>query len=109
MDRTISIADQFSVTPGPRYKIEGPFSAELLHEQILSTIIPELIKANGSLTIILDGTFGYGTSFLEEVFGGAVRRYEGDFVTSKITIISEEEPYLIDDISGYIKDARNGK
>jgi len=59
-----------------------------------------------SLTIDLDGTLGYGTSFLEEVFGGLAREFTIDEVLNHIKILSNEEEYLIDDIMEYIKDAK---
>ena len=104
MDRKINLAREFSVTPGPRYKFEGFDSAELFHEKIMSPMVNSL-KEDDSITIDLDGTFGYGTSFLEEVFGGSVRRYGIEFAKNKLNYTSFEEPYLITDIEKYIEDA----
>ena len=53
----------------------------------------------------LDGTIGYGTSWLEEVFGGLARKFGVKRVMDKLLFKSEEEPYLIEDILGYIEDA----
>jgi hypothetical protein len=66
----ISIAKQYSRTPAGRYRSDGPRSAEQFREDILA---PALSKGQ-DVTVDLDGTLGYSFSFLEEVFGGLVRR-----------------------------------
>ena len=61
--------------------------------------------------IVLDGTYGFGTSFLEESFGGLIRE-DGidldDFVT-RVDFVSEEETFLIEEIKRYMKDADERK
>lgn len=105
MDNRIefSIADNFSKTPGPRLKDEGDFSGESLR-LILEPIFLEAVADNKKVVIDLDRTAGYGTSFLEEVFGGLARDHGVENVM-KIDFISQEEPYLIDDINDYINKA----
>ncbi len=101
----ISIADDFSKTPGSRYREEGEFSGEEFLEEILE---PSFVKARAEgkqLVVDLDRTVGYGTSFLEEVFGGLARKYGAEEVKSHLSIISEEERYLKEDIEEYISDA----
>lgn len=103
----IIIAKDYSKTPGPRYISEGPFSGEDFRKTVLCPKIKEAIEINEPLTIVLDGAHGYGTSFLEEAFGGLIREdhipYEQ--IISTIEITSEEEDYLIDDIMQYLRDA----
>lgn len=103
----ISIANDFSVTPGPRLKKEGSFSGEAFRESILVPRINEALHSNEKLEINLDGTAGYGTSFLEEAFGGLIRK--GHFLYSSISnliiIITDEEPYLKEDITHYMSHA----
>lgn len=65
--RTISVAD-FSQFPAGRYRSDGPRSGEAFREDVL---LPALRK--GPVRVLLDGTMGYGCSFLEEAFGGLVR------------------------------------
>lgn len=55
----------------------------------------------------MDGTIGYATSFLEEVFGGLARKHGVDLVLSTIDLVSSEEEYLKDDILDYIKKAND--
>ena len=63
-----NISKDFSSTPGPRYIREGDFSGELFRNEILLPIITEAIENKLKVIVDLDGTAGYGTSFLEESF-----------------------------------------
>ncbi|KXJ97944.1 MAG: hypothetical protein UZ19_OD1000847 [Parcubacteria bacterium OLB19] len=106
MDQKIKIAVRdFSETPGPREKVQGDFSAELFVETVLN---PEFQKMDSDpalkMEINLDGTLGYGTSFLEEVFGGTARKKGVAFVRDRIEIISNEEPWLKEEIKTYVDD-----
>lgn len=99
----------FSVVPGSRYRDEGKtaHSGEEFRESWLKPEFVKARKANQILLVDLDGTIGYGTSWLEEVFGGLVREYDKETVESVLRFVSNEEPYLIDDINEYIRDAKN--
>lgn len=101
---TINIADDYTKTPGGRFIDEGEFSGEDFRERILAPKFEECQKNGEELTVNLDGGYGYGSSFLEEAFGGLVRKTRNKNVL-KIKLISDEEPKLIEDITGYIKDA----
>jgi STAS-like domain of unknown function (DUF4325) len=57
----------------------------------------------------LDGTEGYATSFLEATFGGLAREFVATDILKIITLKSEDEPFLIDEVRGYIADARNAR
>lgn len=103
----VSIAKDFSVTPGPRYRDEGDFSGQQFREDILEPIFIKAREEGKKVQVDLDGTLGYGTSFLEEVFGGLARLHPVSEVKGIISYISEEEPYLIGDIDGYIDEANN--
>jgi len=100
----VNIADQYTKTPGGRFRSEGKYSGEDFRQMLLK---PKylLAKKNGEeLEVNLDGGYGYATSFLEEAFGGLVRDL-GDKDILKIIIISEEEPELKAKVYQYIKDA----
>ncbi|MCT4544523.1 MAG: STAS-like domain-containing protein [Vallitalea sp.] len=101
----LKISEQFTETPGPRFRDEGSFSGEEFRETILEKKYLECKKYNKKLIIDLDGTFGYGTSFLEEAFGGLARKYDKEEILEYIEFISLEEPYLIDNIIDYINEA----
>lgn len=96
---TIRVADRYPC-PGPRFKKLGPASGEEFREWV----IKELEKSS-DLTINLDGTEGYGSSFLEECFGGLIRNGYDPRIVRAICFISNEEPELIDEINEYIEDA----
>lgn len=66
----ISIASDFSPYPAGRYRTDGPYPGETFRDEKL---IPAL-RENDEVIVYLDGTNGYGSSFLEEAFGGLVRR-----------------------------------
>lgn len=74
MDKTIHIAKDFTRYPGPRYAQDGPFSGEAFRDGILSDALDEAIKSGGVVNVFLDDVAGYGSSFLEEAFGGLVRK-----------------------------------
>lgn len=65
----ISIARDYSDTPAGRYRAEGPFSGERFREEVL---LPAL-RSNEAVEVDLDGVLAFGSSFLEESFGGLVR------------------------------------
>lgn len=101
---TINIANEYTKTPGGRFKSEGEFSGEDFRDGILLPKYLEAVKHNQILCINLDGGYGYGSSFLEEAFGGLVRKLNKVDI-SIINIISDEEPQLKLDIMKYLKDA----
>ena len=103
------VTRDFSKTPGPRYEDEGNFSGKRFREECLLPRFKEALKKGWGLTVDLDGTAGYGTSFLEEAFGGLIRNEKLSLKDIQRTIHfkSEEEPYLIDDINKYMEDAEN--
>lgn len=103
----ISITKDFSPTPGPRYIHEGKSSGELFRQQVLFPKVSEAIEKGLPFEVDLDRTAGYGTSFLEESFGGLIRIHGLSYekIKSLMTLISVEEDYLIDDVNEYLKDA----
>ena len=70
---TISIAKDFSRIPGARFPKEGNHSGQEFRMQVLLPKLSEAISRKEKLRVILDGTAGLGTSFLEEAFGGLIR------------------------------------
>ncbi|HEY5036126.1 MAG TPA: STAS-like domain-containing protein [Chthoniobacterales bacterium] len=65
----IRIASAFSEVPLGRYPSDGEFSGERFREEFLKPALEE-----GGVIVQIDGTEGYGSSFLEEAFGGLVRK-----------------------------------
>jgi hypothetical protein len=99
----LSIASDYSPFPLGRYDPEdGPFTGQRFRENYL---VPALNR--GVVTVVLDGAEGYGSSFLEEVFGGLVRvcGFSESELNTLLVLVSEDEPTLIKEIRGYISDA----
>ena len=99
--KTICIAKDYSRSPAGRYESDGPFSGERFRTAFLVPAIQD--KRN--LVIELDGTRGYGSSFLEEAFGGLVRLgYQKSLIVSILSFVSTDES-LISEIYDYINQA----
>ena len=73
MQLVINVAKDYSPIPGARYPKEGDFSGQEFRTKLLSPKLKEAIENKTILLVDLDGTLGYGTSFLEEAFGGLIR------------------------------------
>lgn len=89
--KTIVIAKDYSDTPAGRYKTDGNYTGERFRDELL---YPAL-QNNEKVIVDLDGALGYGSSFLEEAFGGLIR--EKDMLLSdirnKLTIVSSRVLY----------------
>ncbi len=97
----INIAKDFSRHPAGRDKDDGPFPGEKFREKHLVPILQE-----GKTALIeFDGIRGAGSSFLEEAFGGLIRKgYTQQQVLSAFTFHSPRESYIIE-LKEYINDA----
>lgn len=100
----INIAKDYTKSPGGRFITEGEYSGEDFRERILAPAFKQCQEKKEELIVNLDGGYGYGSSFLEEAFGGLARK-TNNYNILKISIISNEEPKLIDDIMEYMTDA----
>ena len=99
MTKKLNIATDFSKYPGGRFVDDGPFSGQLFREDFLAP----LLVANEKIEINMDGVRGYGSSFLEEAFGGLVRKgFECKTLLSKLVFISKN-PSIKMEIEEYIK------
>ncbi|MDX2102361.1 MAG: STAS-like domain-containing protein [Alphaproteobacteria bacterium] len=89
--KILSIANDFSRFPAGRYKDDGPYSGEKFREEFL---VPAL-RANEVVFVDLSGTKGFGSSFLEEAFGGLLRiGFTKEEVVKKLRLISDKETRL---------------
>jgi hypothetical protein len=101
----LSIAKEFSRTPGPRFKNEGKYSGEAFLE-VLRERFKKARELNTRLLVDLDGAAGYATSFLEAAFGGLAREEDQQVVLETLAFKSEDEPDLVEEIKQYIREAR---
>lgn len=102
----INVASQFTRTPGGRYKTDGRFSGEEFREKILE---PAYRSGAQEIVVNFDGVLGLSASFLEEAFGGLVRRHrpEKPLLLKKIKLTATR-PYLLPYITltqQYMRDA----
>lgn len=91
---------EFTEFPGPRYERLGPYSGESFRKKVL---IP-IIESGEKVVIDLDGVIGFGSSFLEEAFGGMVREgFERTDVMRVVdNIVCKDDPSLIQEIKNYV-------
>lgn len=94
----INVANDFSAFPGGRYRTDGFYSGESFREDLL---VPALKK--GPVVVSLDGTMGFGSSFLEEAFGGLIKRdgFTLQALIENLTIEATDQS-LVGEAWGYI-------
>lgn len=104
---TIKISDDFTKYPGARYRSDGKFSGEEFYEDHFKVALDKVLKdEQQSLIIDFDGTFGYPSSFISEVFTRFAKEYDADkLIDQKINFKSDDEPLLIKAIKKTIDDA----
>jgi hypothetical protein len=100
---TIFVAKDFSKMPCVRKRDDGKKSGEEFRDEIL---LPAL-NTNDQVTVDLNGVLTLGSSFLEEAFGGLVRKgyFTAKQLSSKLIIKFQVESYIKESWD-YIKTAR---
>ena len=101
----IHIAEDFSRAPAGRCRNDGPRSGEAFREDHLAPALREADK----VVVHLDGVEGYGSSFLEEAFGGLVRvdGFAGEKLRRSL-IFETDDDALEYEIRGYINPLPSG-
>jgi hypothetical protein len=93
----------FTTSPGGRYEKEGNFSGEEFRTKFLEPHFSSGLEEK--IDIYLDGTEGYPSSFLEEAFGGLVRKIGNkEAVKNKLNFITNDSILKIE-IQNYIEKA----
>ena len=104
--KSINIGKDFSDTPWGRYPDDGPVSGERFREEILKPSLKEYHE----ITVCIDDAEGYGSSFLDEAFGGLVRKgyYTAEELKDVLKIECDDPDYAIyrDLIWKYISEAK---
>ena len=98
----IDVARSFTPYPVGRTRSDGRYSGEVFRDDHL---VPALKKA-GAVTVVMDGAKGYGSSFLEEAFGGLVcrRGFEPGQLKERL-VIKTKDSLLRAEIWSYIEEA----
>jgi hypothetical protein len=100
----LSIAKDYSRTPGARLESEGPFSGARFRREYLAPRLKHAMEWGELLIVDLDGTAGLSASFLDEAFGGLTRLCLFNYrnLHSHLRLESTEEPELVSDTWSYI-------
>lgn len=88
----INIAQDFALEPGARNYSDGPFSGEEFFDKLLRPKYLAAREKNVKLKIILDGTDGYASSFLNEAFIRLGSEFNPDEVWNNLILVSNEIP-----------------
>jgi hypothetical protein len=91
--KVINIGKDFTRIPGGRYRKYGPYSGEEFREEVL---VPAL-KGHDCVTVYLDDVETYMSSFLEEAFGGLIRKehFSYDDLKTRLTVAAQAKRYQI--------------
>ncbi|WP_421917354.1 STAS-like domain-containing protein [Mesorhizobium sp.] len=108
----IDVASEFSPYPSGRVPNDGTFNGERFRKEVLVPALSAAIEQgpNQRLVIDIDGVRSFGSSFLEEAFGGLIRT--GAFTQADLLRHLEircHKPHLQffkEMIESYIKQAR---
>lgn len=104
--KTIDIGEDFSDTPLGRYLDDSPASGERFREEILRPALAQ----DETVTVIIDHAEGYGSSFLDEAFGGLVRKgyFSAEHLVKHLKIEFSDSDFRIyrDLIWKYIREAK---
>ena len=90
MNATINIANDFSRYPAGRYRADGKFSGAAFRDDLL---VPALRKPGiGLVCVCFDDVAGFGSSFLEEAFGGLIRNniFEKEFLDAHLRLVATD-------------------
>lgn len=98
----INIGKDFSRYPAGRFPSDGKFNGETFRKKYLL----DPINSNNNIKIYLDDAVDFGSSFLEEAFGGLVRteKIPQDKIKRLISFETKNHPFVPDEIWTYISD-----
>ena len=92
----LSIAKEYSAYPAGRYTTDGPFNATRFRNDYLVPAIEKAYAKGAHLVVLLDGVGAYSSSFLEEAFGGLVRKTDLplEAISSTLRIEARDPAYF---------------
>lgn len=98
----VNIAKDFTRYPSGRYSKNGNSSGEELRRRFLE----QPLLQGEVVRVEFDGTIGYGSSFLEEAFGGVVRSTgkSAEYILNHLELHSMDDS-IIEEVRQYIEDA----
>ena len=102
----ITIATDFSETPGARYYKDGDFPGEQFLQEVLLPKFEMAVKGEYILLIDLDKVWGYPSSFVSGSFGKLSVMKGADLILKYITFKSEDNSMRLERILSEIKKPR---
>jgi hypothetical protein len=102
---TLYVRD-FTLYPGPRLIEDGANSGEEFRDKHLLPKYLKAVEKKICLYVVLEGTKGYASSFLEEAFGGLVRKgCEKKEVRKYLKVHSPDRLWYEQEVYNYIDKA----
>jgi len=107
----INIAQDFTRYPGARYVSDGDNSGEKFYIIMLKAKFEGVFNSdNKKLEINFDGTYGYASSFISEVFRRLVFDYKDkQKILSKLILTTNDDPLLKEAILSVINETNETK
>ena len=99
---TINIAEDFAKDTGARDYSDGPKSGREFFDTLLRSKFKDAIDNGTQLQVILDGTSGFASSFLNESFRLLAKEFGSDTVWNNLILVSNEVPKYISKIKDAI-------
>ena len=103
----IKVATDFYRRPAGRFKSDGRYSGETFREDFLLPKLQQLAD-NDKLIVDFTDVSMSGSSFLEEAFGGLVRKgyFTVEQLEEKLEIRAESRKVILEKIREYIESAK---
>lgn len=106
----IALADDFSRYPAGRTTPDGPDNGRRFRTEFLVPALRDAVKNSARVDVNIEGVRSFGSSFLEEAFGGLIRHegFSRDQVEKHLRIVSNRPVYETYKrlIARYIAEAR---
>lgn len=102
----IKISDDFSKTPGARYRDEGEFSGQQFLEELLKPKFEKAVNENYLLQIDLDDVWGFPSSFISGSFGKLSIDKGSEIILKHIIFKSDQNKMRVEKIINEIRSPR---
>lgn len=88
MEKIVVRVLDFTEAPGPRFINQGKHSGEQFYVDVLNGKMAQCIIENKDMDVLLDGTAGYPSSFLDQAFGELVYDFTKAVVEQRVHIVT---------------------
>lgn len=92
MEKILIKVTDFTEYPDVRYRDQDEHSGEEYYYDVINPNFKLALSQNKILTVDLDNTAGYASSFLDEAFGNLVYDFDFNSIKNHLDIISTQEP-----------------